>query len=372
MKVLYIGHYKEKSGWGQVARDYILAMDSVGIEVVPRALKLGNPSATLPARLLELEKKSAIGSTISFQHVLPHYMKYDSSFQKNIGLFELETSGIKYTSWPAHLNLMDEVWVPCTSMEKDSGINGITKPIKVVPHTFDTTEYEKVYPKLNLPVVNKFTFYFIGEFNRRKHLSALIKAFHTEFTVEEPVELVLKVNKCGVSSENLATDIKNFCNSIKDGLKLYKDPSRYKPEIIITVDISREDILRLHTTCDCFVTTSYGDSWNLPCFESMAMGKLVITSATGGMLDYIDSERNGFLVGGSMEPVFGQIDTFEEFGTAREMWFDISTHRLMKTMRRVYELSPERKSQISTEARLSANKYDYGNIGHLIKGFLND
>jgi len=85
MKVLYIGHYKEKSGWGQAARDYILAMDSVGIDVVPRAFKLGNPSAQLPSRLLELEKKSAIGSTICVQHVLPHYMEYNNGFKKNIG-----------------------------------------------------------------------------------------------------------------------------------------------------------------------------------------------------------------------------------------------------------------------------------------------
>jgi glycosyltransferase involved in cell wall biosynthesis len=372
VKVLYIGHYKEKSGWGQAARDYILAMDSVGIDVVPRALKLGNPSATLPARLLELEQKSPLSSTICVQHVLPHYMKYDSSFQKNIGFFVAETSNIKYTSWPGHLNLMDEVWVPCNSMIRDGFSNGITKPMKLVPHTFNMEEYQKPYPKLNLPITNKFTFYFIGEFNRRKHISALIKAFHTEFTINEPVELVLKVNKYGTNPEQLANEIKGFCNSIKDGLKLYKDPSRYKPEIIITVDISREDILRLHSTCDCFVAPSYGEAWCIPAWEAMAMGKLVITSATGGMLDYIDAERNGFLVGGSMEPVFGQVDTFEEFGTAREKWFDISTHRFMDNMRRVYELPRTRKAEIGCEAHMSAFKYGYEPIGNLIKGLLNE
>jgi glycosyltransferase involved in cell wall biosynthesis len=371
MKVLYIGHYKERSGWGQAARDYILAMDSVGIEVVPRAFPLGNPTATLSDRLIELENNNVEGCDICVQHVLPHYMKYDSSFKKNIGLFVLETSGIKYTSWATHLNLMDELWVPCNSMIKDSATNGITVPMKFVPHTFNTSTYDIEYPKLNLPTKDKFVFYFIGEFNRRKHISALIKAFHTEFLPNEPVELVLKIGKFGTSSENLATDIKNFCNQIKDGLKLYKDPSRYKPEIIITVDISREDLLRLHSTCDCFVMPSHGESWCIPCYEAMAMGKLVIASATGGMLDYIDTERNGFLVGGCIEPVFGQIDTFEEFGTAREQWFDISVHQLMKTMRRIYEMPSERKQIISTEAKLSVKKYDYEKVGNLIKGILN-
>jgi glycosyltransferase involved in cell wall biosynthesis len=298
-------------------------------------------------------------------------MKYDSSFDKNIGFFVVETSNIKYTSWPGHLNLMDEIWVPCSSMIKDGFASGITKPIKLVPHTFNIEEYKNKYPKLNLPIANKFTFYFVGEFNRRKHLSALIKAFHTEFSIEEPVELVLKVNKYGTSPDNLANEIKNFCNQIKDGLKLYKDPSRYKPEIIITVDIPREDLLRLHATCDCFVVPSYGEAWCIPAWEAMAMGKLVIASATGGMLDYIDSERNGFLVGGSMEPAFGQMDTFEEFGTAREQWFDISTRQLMQTMRRVYELSPSRKAEIGLEGHMSAFKYGYTQIGNLIKELLN-
>ena len=55
MKVLYIGCYREGTGWGQAAIDYILAMDSVGIDVVPRAVKLNNNQPELPQRILELE-----------------------------------------------------------------------------------------------------------------------------------------------------------------------------------------------------------------------------------------------------------------------------------------------------------------------------
>ena len=34
MKVLYIGHYKEFGGWAEAAKSYILALDSVGVDVV--------------------------------------------------------------------------------------------------------------------------------------------------------------------------------------------------------------------------------------------------------------------------------------------------------------------------------------------------
>ena len=370
MKVLYIGHYKEASGWGQVARDYIMALDGAGISVVPRALNLGNPNALLPDRIFQLEGQDPCGCDVCIQHVLPHYMKYDNSFKKNIGIFELETTNIGLTSWPAHLNLMDELWVPCNSILNDLENNGITRPAHLVPHTFNTAEFAVEYPPLNLPINNKFVFYFIGEYNRRKHMAALIKAFHTEFEPHEPVELVLKLNKFGMTQEALAEDVKNFCNGIKDGLRLYKDPRQYKPEIIITVNVPREDLLRLHASCDCLVIPSYGEAWNLTGTDALGMGKLVIASATGGMLDYIDAERNGFLVKGSIEPVFGQSETFDDFGTSREHWFEISTMDLMKTMRRVYQLSDDRKKNIQMEARLSIKKYDYEVIGQKMKELL--
>ena len=40
MKVLYVGCYRDGTGWGKAAENYILAMDAVGIDVVPRSVKL--------------------------------------------------------------------------------------------------------------------------------------------------------------------------------------------------------------------------------------------------------------------------------------------------------------------------------------------
>jgi glycosyltransferase involved in cell wall biosynthesis len=259
MKVLYISHHKEASGWGQAARNYILAMDSVGIEVIPKAIRLNGSLANLPSRLIELENRSPYNCTHCIQHILPNYMKYDNSFKRSIGLFVLETKNISHTTWVDHINLMDEVWVPCIDM---SFIHGINKPINIVPHTFDLEPYNKVYQKLNIPQLNnRFVFYFIGEYNRRKHIGALLRAFHTEFEPEEGVELVLKVNKSGISDKDLATEMVGFCNKIKENMRIYSNIDRYKSEIIITTYISEEDMLRLHANCDCFVNPSYGESW---------------------------------------------------------------------------------------------------------------
>ena len=58
MNILYIGHYKEGSGWSQAAIDYILALDSIGENVVCRNITLTSDKVdNIPKRILELEKK---------------------------------------------------------------------------------------------------------------------------------------------------------------------------------------------------------------------------------------------------------------------------------------------------------------------------
>jgi hypothetical protein len=82
MKVLYIGVYRDMTGWGQAARDYILSLDAVGIDVVPRAIKLDNSKPEIPDRIKELEQKNSAGCDIVIQHLLPDMMQYHGGFAK--------------------------------------------------------------------------------------------------------------------------------------------------------------------------------------------------------------------------------------------------------------------------------------------------
>ena len=92
MKVLYIGHYRDVSGWARAATDYILAMDRAGIDVVCRPVKLNESVAPVDPRIEELESKDSSGCNICIQHVLPHHLDYNGRFEKNIALYATETS----------------------------------------------------------------------------------------------------------------------------------------------------------------------------------------------------------------------------------------------------------------------------------------
>ena len=368
MHVLYVGHYREASGWGQVTRDQILALDTAGVNVVPRSIDLGLAHAEVPERILQLEQGNTKNCDIIIQHVLPHHMKYDSHFNKNIGMFEFESFNIKHTSWVDHLNIMDEIWVPCSHM---LDMPGIRKPCYLMPHACNVEEYNQEYVPLEIPSLkNKFVFYFIGTYNRRKHISALLRAFHTEFDPCEPVELVLKMNHPSMNSDDLAKEVYQLTQKIKEHLKLYDDLNRYKNEIIITVNVSREELLRLHATCHSFVCPSFGEAWCAPAFDAMGMGKYVIASKVGGPNDYIDNGINGVLVNGKLEPIFGENESFPEFGTARELEFDISISDLQYKMRHAYN-NRGNFSALQQNARNTAKKYSYINVGSFMKERLN-
>ena len=376
MKVLYISNYKDGTGWGNAATDYILAMDSVGMDVVCRSISFNGGKGEVHPRILELERKSIRHSNVCIQHLLPHMLDYNGRFEKNISLYESETSNFKSSRWTEYINTMDEAWVVNKQMAEASLSSGVESPIRIIPHTFDTSKYDKEYKPLDIPYMdteNRFVFYFIGEAIRRKNIFALIKAFHLEFDVDEPVDLIIKASKGGMSDEDCGQYIKELCDTVKQNLKLYPSNDLYKSEFITTGFLDSEKMMRFHRTMDCFVMPSYGEAWGLPAFDAMAMGSTPICTNVGGMSDFL-SDGGGTLVDGVLEPAFGMTETFQDLYTGREDCVSVNVRKLQKAMRRMYYLasiSDSKYTNLQRQGREIANKYSYENIGNKIKEALN-
>jgi glycosyltransferase involved in cell wall biosynthesis len=375
MKVLYIGCYREGTGWGNSAIDYILALDSVGIDVVCRPVKLNNDNPDLPERILELEAKDSSGCDVCIQHVLPHHMEYNSSFKKNIGLYFTETSSFEYSPWPNRINQLDEGWVSCQQSLDASIYSGVKIPLKIIPLPTDVSRFERTYQPLEIPEIkDTFTFYFIGEAIRRKNLVALIKAFHLEFSPNELVSLVIKTNKSNMSSEECHKHVSEICSQIKNNLKLYKSIDDYKNEVIITQRLSDEQMMGLHTSCDCFVMPSFGEAWCIPAFNAMGFGKTPICTNVGGMSEFLKN-GGGFLVEGNSEPVFGMTETFHDIYTAREDWCNIDIRYLQSEMRYVHDSHVQKDSEyfeVKKQGIKSAYDYSYKAVGTLMQRGIED
>lgn len=369
-KILYISHFKEPSGWGQAARDYILAMDSVGINVVPRAIRpnKSGPEVNLPDRIKELESNDLSGATICIQHLLPHLMDYNGHFDRNIGLFVTETQKWHHSGWHHYLNLMDEVWVPNNQMLESLKDNKINIKGSLVPHACNINKYlNPPIEKLDIDVADgNYKFYFIGEYNRRKRISAIIQAYFMAFTRNDPVSLILKLNKFGVDPQEIYNDVVRTIDEIKRSHKLHMNDN-YPNIVIMPHYMSEQDIQQLHITCNCFVNASFGEAWSIPTFDAMGYGNQILYSQEGGPKDFLNRYNRAIPVDGQYTPVFGMTETFQQLNTAKETWFNIDINQLAKKMKLAEKL---RDRTIPKNNLDIVEKYSYQAIGQEIKNAL--
>jgi glycosyltransferase involved in cell wall biosynthesis len=369
MKILYIGHYKEGSGWSKAAIDSILAMHSVGLDVTCRNIKLTNNNPKIHQTVLELENKPLSNIDVCIQNVLPHHMVGTQKFKKNIAYFVAESSSILHNPWMVCLQNMDEVWVPNKGLAASLEYDGIGKKVTVVPYAADVSR-GFAQEKFIFPDKNSFKFYYIGELNDRKNIESIVRSFHSEFASFEPVSLVLKIKRHGISPLDLTRYCEELCTNIKKELRMYKNIESYHKELIISDNLEDQFIDVLHNSCDCFVAPSHGEGWSIPAFDAMRYGKTPICSKEGGPQDFIDSNdpNTGKLINGIYSVCNHSDPAFMDIFTGREEWFTPSESEIKKSMRYYYE---NRFNIDRTAGAKTAEKFSYKNVGNLIKGLLN-
>ena len=360
-KLLYFGHLSEGfSGWSRASYEYIRAL-STQFDVVARSVPL-TKNISPPEDIQECINKELGTPKYCIQHVLPHYLEYSGYFKKNVCIAILESNNLIENDWTRRINLMDEVWSPSEYKEES-----ITKPIKIFPHAGNIHNYN-ISEGIEVPA--GYNFYTICDFTRRKNINALIRAFHAEFSVNEPVNLVLKMNKFNTSTEELEYIADESFKKIKEGLKLYSR-NGYKREYLITNDLNEFEINGLHKSCDCYVSTSYGEAWGWPIFDSMAFGNCIVAPNKGGHMEYLQHYTNKYLVETRTEPCYAALETFDHLYSAYETWENIDILDLQKQMRRAYnDRSRYIKSGIVEEGLEVIKKYNYEKVGQLAKELL--
>jgi len=359
MKVLYIGNYRDGTGWGNACVNNILALDKAGVGVTPRAITFESQDQDYPARVKKLEENSTDDCDVCIQHTLPHLYHYDSRY-KNIGFVAVESDHFRDTGWQHHLNLMDEVWVPSLETKRSCENSGVRKPVKVAPHSLDISQYAPTKGNKIRELQNTFNFAFIGEFIERKNLKALVQAFHMEFEFEEPVNLFIKTSKVSMR------EIEGYIEHIKTGLKVR---NRYKKEIIVTGRLPEDDYISVLGQCHSFVMPSRGEAFCIPALEAMALGIPVIYTQATGMEDFCV----GTSVPSQSTPCLGAVSTLSNLDTANSNWREINIRELCQSMRNVFVKWNSEEAEIASDAaRNRASEYDHSNIGIKLKELLND
>ncbi len=369
MKVLHISNVKNLSGWSKQAENHLLALHSAGIDVSARHINiLNNENKDLHPIVQDLLKRDCKNPDIVILNTLPPLYERQNS-AKYCGYYVCETSNFKASGWSRNINLMDQALVPCFSNKQSSIDSGVTIPIHVVPQAVDLDKLKIVREPHSVRANNldQFIFYTISELSKRKNIEAILKAFHTEFSPAEPVQLLLKLTPVGLDNPNQR--ITDMINNIKEGLKLYKNLNRYKREFVLCEFSSEEDVYKIHQSCDCYVTTSRGEAFNIPLAEAMASGKIIVSPNHTGM-DYIN-DKNAYVVNTYPQSCFGAVDTLRELYTSNETWREIDVYSLAKNMRSAYEkkdLSLRKQQQ----AKKDIQKYSFESVGQIYKKTLEE
>jgi len=367
MKVVYIGNYNDGTGWGNACLNNILALDSAGVNVVPRSITFNGSHITENRRVKHLEDQSQRGAEVCIQHTLPTLYHCNTSL-KNIGIFYTETNTFSESMWHKYINLMDEAWVANSQMVKASVLSGVNVPVKICPLPIDLEDYKNVEDCASIGEFDGcFNFCFVGEFIKRKNVEVLLRAYHTEFHPSEPVNLFLKLSMPGATSDATLKEFDRFSESVKSGLKIRKN---YRKEVAITGRLEKKHLISLVDKTDCFVMPSFGEAWCIPALEAMALGKPVIHTQGTGMDDFCV----GWPVQSRSTRCYLANDSMQDVYTSLTSWKEIDVEALASTMRVAYETYKNDKQEWSRLQSLSkerAEDYTIERVGQTMKELLN-
>jgi glycosyltransferase involved in cell wall biosynthesis len=353
MKIVVCAPYRDGTGYAKAAIENILALDSAGIEVVPRSIKMTNTTGEVPSRIDELEKKDLLGVDVLYQYNLPSEFVYKGGV-KNVGRYDYETDSFSNSDWIHQLGMMDQVIVSCehqkTAISNQS--SDVESKTIVVPHSVDMKKFSDDHKTIDFGLPkDTIKFYTIAEFGRRKNIPALLLAYFSRFSSDDNVALIIKTHMPNRNQAAASEAIRGIIDDLKQGMGRFASLDRYPKVVLQTGYMTDDEINSIHNSCDAFVTASHGEAWCLPAIDALGFGNTVIAPNHSAFKDYISNNSAGILVGGVESPVFGVSGAPAGLYTSDENWYNVSVNDLGSAMERFANHADKWNSDTNRRAR---------------------
>lgn len=346
MNVVVKSTYVQDDGWGKAARDYLRAFTLTPhtIKVQPIVLS-NNVLGSLPSWIPPQNDNNQ--PDVYFQQCLPQYFERFPNVRKHIGSCFTETRHLEQTGWVDHMNEMDAI-VVATEQESANLIDsGVTKPVYVIPMPMDLSllDQDGKLDALAASIRGRYAFYFIGELVDRKNLADLLLAYWREFSNEDVV-LVIKTT----APPEAAHQIQQWVHGLKNTVRLY-DYAHHYPEVFFLLErLTDEEMIRLHNTCDCFITLSHGESTCRPLIDAAYKGKPVIcTSGIGA----VDSALAISKVQSYEVPCFTSYPPLKNIYSGWETWMKPNVMHAQQVMRDAYNNKLPSSKAINIKGKFS-------------------
>lgn len=253
--------------------------------------------------------------------------------------------------WPALLNRLDAVIVPCRWNVSVFRSGGVTVPIHVVPHLSqfggeghsadaDAAGRAALMARLGGPQAldGRFVFYGIGVWSERKGMERLLRAYLDTFTSADPVALILKTS---------ANDLTRWNRRWRSGWRRQhprasfsaaalaaRYPARAAWHVIDDDDLADGEMRALHAVGDAFVSLTRTEGWGLGAFDAAWSGNPVVMTGHGGQTDFLPPEL-ACLLGYRMVPAHEPL--WARGYSSRDAWAEPDAAHAGRCMRALAE-----------------------------------
>jgi len=338
MNIKFSSCFLDHSGYGQASRNMLRAMVSVGINVSTFMLAYNQTS------MRQLDEGGALAKKLENRKI-PYDIKLmmvtpdQAELQYEVGKYNIcamfwEVLGLD-SRWVRSMNSMDEIWTTSQVFADTFKHNGVYKPIKVIKPFIEVHEYKKLKVKRFIegqdPEIGKlkeFFFYSIFQWTERKNPKALLKAYWEAFEDNEDVALLLKVYKKDFT-ESEREVIRDDINGWKSELGM----KNYAKVFLVLGELSTKNMMRLHSTGDCFVSAHRGEGLGLPQLEAMSVGNPIISTNFGGIHEML-TDKEAWLVDYDLTQVFNMIHI--PWYNSRHLWASVDSEHLKESMLEAY------------------------------------
>ena len=360
--IKYVAPVYDGSGYAEASRQYIQALHSLGIPLTVDTVSFEplRPDLGETGKLIHSLENNDIDYNIKLMHLTPeHYPKFKEDSMFNVGYSIWETSKL-HPTWPGYINENIQLaFVGCDWNIEVYKESGVTVPLVKIPHGIDVSAFEDV-EAFQIGSVNEddFVFYSIFQWTERKHPLALIKAYWSEFRADENVVLVLKTYRSDYSERE-----KDVIRDTIVRLKKIMFFDDYPRILLITDMLSRDEILGLHKSGDCFVLFHRSEGFGLPHFEAMACGNPVITTGMSGNMEFTKPEHS-YLVDYTWTPVFGM--PWCPWYRGEQWWAEPDIQHGAKQMRYVYENQEEAFEKGELGSKYVAENFTWEKVARMM------
>lgn len=335
-KVLWTGAVKDLSGYGVASREYVMALDAVGVDVAVEARSFEDwKSPVLVDEILcdrmRLLMSKDTKAQLQVIHLTPDNLAdYEKNNKTKIAYFAWETSRIP-PQWVQALNRIPvEIWVPCKYMVDVCRKSGITVPVVDIPHAIPLPpDNKRPVVKIKLPQ-DRYKFYSIFQWSSRKNPIGLIAAYYQEFSVHDQVCLVLKTYRNNADATE-KEEIRKEISALKNKIRGQKAP----PIVLIDDLVGVNGIFAIHYNCDCYVTMTRSEGFGIPVYVSASMGKPVIVPRYSAFLDHFNDD-NAFMIDVPGEVPVKGMKHISDMYSEDMLWGDPSIASCRKMMRAAY------------------------------------